>query len=122
VTRPATAEHRRWSNQAIVREVDKDRARWLWGMFAAFLLASAPFGAYLLQQNACLSLSIKAVELQEELKRLDEEGRLLSMDVKRKASLHRIEPWALGERGLVRPEAGKSIVVVGYTRSATQVP
>jgi len=119
VTRPATPGHRRWSNKAIVREVDKDRARWLWGMFAAFLLASAPFGAYLLQQNACLSLSIQAVELQEELKNLDEEARRLSMEVNSKASLHRIEPWALEERGLVRPAAGKTIVV-GFSRNTPQ--
>jgi hypothetical protein len=121
VNQVASPSHRRWTNHVIVREVDKHRTRWLWGMFAAFLLASAPFGAYLLEQNTCLSLSIRAVKLQEDLDRLDEEAHRLSMDYNRMTSLHRIEPWALKERGLVRPTAGQSIVV-GLPRTASKAP
>ena len=118
---PSKPTHRRWSNQAIVREVDRDRTRWMWGMFAAFLLASAPFGAYLLQQNACLSLSIHAAELQEKLDQLEDQSHRLSVEVNRKASLHLIEPWALDEGGLVRPDR-RVVLPAGYTRNATQAP
>lgn len=117
----ASPPHRRWTNQPIVREIDKGRTRWLWGMFAAFLLASAPFGAYLLHQNACLSLSIRAAELRLELELLEEEGHRLSMEYNRRAALHRIEPWALENRGLVRP-APEQMIVVGLSRNAMQVP
>ena len=102
---------RRWSNQAVAREVDRDRARWIWGLFAALLLASAPFAAYMLEQNECLRLSYEASALRQHRELLIEQERRLRMQRAAGQSLDRIEAWAVRRHGLVHPLPEQVIVV-----------
>jgi cell division protein FtsL len=103
--------HRRWVNRAIAREVDHDRARWLWGVFVAMLLAAAPFAAYLLEQNECLRLSYEVSALRQQHDELAEQDRRLRMQRARLESLEKIESWAVQRRGLVHPSPEQVIVV-----------
>lgn len=102
---------RRWANQAVAREVDRDRARWLWGLFATMLLAAAPFAAYLLEQNECLRLSYEASALREQRELLLERERRLRMRRAELESLDRIESWATERHGLLQPAPEQTIVV-----------
>lgn len=108
---PATSAQRRWSNQTVAREVDRDRARWIWGLFAALLLASAPFAAYILEQNECLRLSYQASALREQRELLVEQERRLRMQRAAGQSLDEIEVWAVRHHGLVHPSPEQLIVV-----------
>jgi len=103
--------HRRWVNRAVTREVDHDRARWLWGVFVAMLLAAAPFAAYLLEQNECLRLSYQASAARERREELLEQERRLRMERASRESLEKIEAWALQRRGLVHPSPSQVKVV-----------
>ncbi len=103
--------HRRWVNRAIAREVDSERARWLWGLFFAMVLAAAPFAAYLLEQNECLRLSYETSALRAEHDRLLEEQRRLRMRRAELESLEAIEAWALDQQGLTRPSPGQVVVI-----------
>jgi len=107
----AASAQRRWSNQAVAREVDRDRARWLWGLFAALLLASAPFAAYMLEQNECLRLSYEASALRERRELLIEQERRLRMQRAARQSLDEIEAWAVRRHGLVHQPLEQVIVV-----------
>ena len=106
-----TTAQRRWTNQAVAREVDRDRARWLWGLFAAMLLAAAPFAAYLLEQNECLRLSSEASALREQRESLLEQERRLRMRRAELGSLDRIEIWAIEQHGLLQPSPEQTVVV-----------
>lgn len=103
--------YRRWTNRAVAREVDRERARWIWGLFVSLLLAAAPFAAYLLEQNECLRLSYKASALRQERAQLVEQQRRLRMQRASLQSLDRIEDWAVKKRGLVHPSPEQVIVV-----------
>ena len=103
--------YRRWANQAIAREVDRDRARWVWGLFAALLLAAAPFAAYMIEQNECLRLSYKASALKQKREDLIEQERRLRMRRAAHESLAGIESWAIERQGLVHPSPEQVIVV-----------
>jgi cell division protein FtsL len=107
----AAPVHRRWVNRAVAREVDRDRARWLRGVFVAMLLAAAPFAAYLLEQNECLRLSYEASALRQERERLLEQERRLRMERAARESLAKIEAWAMRQRGLVHPSPEQVVVV-----------
>ena len=102
---------RRWTNQTVAREVDRDRARWLWGLFAAFVLAAAPFAAYMLEQNECLRLSYEASALRQQRDLLIERERRLRMQRAARQSLDEIESWALRRHGLVHPLPEQVVVV-----------
>lgn len=102
---------RRWVNRAIAREVDRDRARWLWGLFFAMMLAAAPFAAYMLEQNECLRLQYEASSLRAERDRLLEAQRRLRMRRAELQSLDAIEAWALDREGLTHPSPGQVIVI-----------
>jgi cell division protein FtsL len=102
---------RRWANREIAREVDHERARWLWGVFVAMLLAAAPFAAYLLEQNECLRLSYKASALRQQREQLLEQERRLRMQRASLESLDKIESWAVGRHGLVHPSPEQVVVV-----------
>ena len=106
-------EHRRWANGPVIREVDHDRARWLWGAFAALILAAAPFAAYLLEQNECLKLSYEASALKQQREELMERERRLRMRQAALESLVEIETWAVERQGMVRPLAEQVVVVRG---------
>jgi cell division protein FtsL len=103
--------HRRWVNRSVAREVDRDRARWLRGVFVAMLLAAAPFAAYLLEQNECLRLSYEASALRQRREQLLEQERRLRMERATRESLEKIEAWALRQRGLVHPSPEHVVVV-----------
>ena len=103
--------HRRWTNQTIAREVDRDRARWIWGLFVALLLAAAPFAAYMLEQNECLRLSYKASALKQRREELIEQERRLRMRRAARESLAGIESWAVEQQGLVHPSPEQVVVV-----------
>jgi hypothetical protein len=103
--------HRRWANRAVAREVDRDGARRLWVTIGAMVLAAAPFAAYLLEQNECLRLSYEAAALRERRERLVEQERRLRMERVELQSLERIESWATGRHGLVRPLPHELVVV-----------
>ena len=107
----ATAGQRRWANGAVAQEVDRDRARWLWGLFVAMLLGVAPFAAYLLEKNECLRLSYEANTLRRQNDQLIEQERRFRMRRSELESLSQIEFWAVHDRGLVRPAPGQLVVV-----------
>ena len=106
-----TQSHRRWTNGPVTRQVDPERARWVWGLFASLLLAAAPFAAYLLYQNECVRLSYEASELREKHERLLERERRLRMQRSALQSLEAIETWAVEHEGLVRPASEQVIVL-----------
>jgi cell division protein FtsL len=108
---PASPEYRRWANQPVAREVDRDRAQWIWGLFLALLLAAAPFAVYMLEQNECLRLSYKVSALEQERERLIEIERRLRMERAARQRLATIEAWALERRGLVHPTRDQVVVV-----------
>ena len=108
-----TSEQRHWVNGPVTREVDHDRARWLWGAFAALILAAAPFAAYLLEQNECLKLSYEASALKQHREELMERERRLRMRQAALESLAEIETWAMERRGMVRPTPEQIVVVRG---------
>jgi len=102
---------RRWVNRAVAREVDRDRARWLWGAFVAMLLAAAPFAAYLLEQNECLRLSYDASALRQRRDELMEQERRLRVQRAARESFPDIESWAVRHRGLIHPSSEQVLVV-----------
>ena len=107
----AASTLRRWSNQTVAQEVDRDRTRWLWGLLAALFLASAPFAAYILEQNECLRLSYEASALRQHRELLVEQERRLRMQRAALQSLDEIEAWAVRRHGLVHPSPEQVIVV-----------
>ena len=107
----AAAGQQRWVNRSVAREVDRDRARWLWGLFVAMLLGVAPFAAYLLEKNECLRLSYEASGLRQMNDQLIEQERRLRMQRSDLGSLPEIEVWATERRGLVRPAPQQLVVV-----------
>lgn len=107
----AISHRRRWTNRAVAREVDRERARWLWGLLLAGLLAAAPFAAYMLEQNECVRLSYEASSLRIEHDRLLEEQRRLRVRRASLESLESIEAWALRRHGMTRPVADQVVVV-----------
>ncbi len=102
---------RRWVNRAVAQEVDRYRARWLWGVFVAMLLGVAPFAAYLLEKNECLRLSYEASALRQVNDELIEQQRRLRMRLSDLESLPEIEIWATQRHGLVRPSPQQLVVV-----------
>jgi hypothetical protein len=107
----AVPTQRRWVNRAVAREVDRDRARWLWGAFVAMLLAAAPFAVYLLEQNECLRLSYEASALRQRHEALREQERRLRVERAERESFAEIESWAARHRGLIHPSSEQVLVV-----------
>jgi len=102
---------RRWVNGPIAREVDRDRARRLWGLFAGMLLAATPFAVYLLEKNECLKLSYEVSGLRQQREQLLEQERRLRMERAELESLEAIEAWAATHGGLVHPTPEQTIIV-----------
>jgi hypothetical protein len=102
---------RRWANQTVTREVDRHRARSMWGVLCAVLLGTTPFAVYLFEGNECLKLSQQSSELRMERERLAEHERRLRMQLATLSSLERIERWALEQDGLLQPAVDRTIVV-----------
>ena len=106
----AVPSHRRWLNGSVAQEVDRDRARWLWGLFVVVLLGVAPFAAYLLEKNECLRLSYEASDLRQYNEQLIEQERRLRMRRGNLESLSEIERWAIRD-GLIHPSPQQVVVV-----------
>jgi hypothetical protein len=102
--------HRRWSNRDVLREVDRHRTRWMWGLLLGLVLAATPVAVYIHHQNACLRLSYEIIELKSERTRLLEEERRLKARLAALESLASIEEWSRG-RGLVHPSPEQVVVV-----------
>ena len=107
----AVPSHRRWLNGSVAQEVDRDRARWLWGLFVVVLLGVAPFAAYLLEKNECLRLSYEASDLRQYNEQLIEQERRLRMRRGNLESLSEIERWAIRDHGLIHPSPQQVVVV-----------
>ncbi len=104
-------EHRRWENRTVVREVDRHRARWYWGIFLGLALAVAPGAIYVSEQNRCVKLQYHARELRKDYDALLETERRLSARRTELETLAGIETWAIERRGLERPPRERKIVV-----------
>ena len=102
---------RRWANRSVAREVDRDRARWLWGLFVSMLLGVAPFAVYLLEKNECLRLSYEVSALRQQNDELIEQQRRLRMLRSDLEALTEIETWAIRRHGLIRPAPEQLVVV-----------
>ena len=99
-----------WQNMTPARERDDRRVRWLWRMVIGLVLAFAPGGGYLLQQNECLKLSYAVEGLRIERDELLEEERRLTVERSGLESLAGIRAWAIRD-GLAPAE--DRVVVVG---------
>jgi hypothetical protein len=110
---------RRWRNQPLERERDVHRTRALWRTLLAIVIATAPAGAYLLQQNECLKLSYAISELRVEQRRLAEHERQVTARYAGLESLRTIETWA-SENGLERPQPDHVVVLQAPVAGVTE--
>jgi hypothetical protein len=101
---------RRWKNRQLVRERDVQRARRLWVTFALFVLALAPAGIYLYEQNSCLQLSYEIESIDRQREDLAELERRLEVRHAGVASMQSIERWAARKR-LERPSEEEIVIV-----------
>ncbi len=111
--------HRRWENRAVVREVDRHRARWYWGIFVGLALAVVPGAIYVSEQNRCVKLQYHDRELRKEYDALLETERRLSARRTELETLTGIETWAIERRGLERPPQER-MIVVGRSTAGTE--
>jgi hypothetical protein len=100
----------RWRNQPIEREPDVLRTRALWRALLAIVIAMAPAGIYLYQQNECLKLTYGVSSMREEQRELADQERRLTGRHASLESLQTIEEWATGQ-GLNRPPAVDVVVL-----------
>ena len=110
---------RRWRNQPLERERDVHRTRALWRALLAIVVAMAPAGAYLMQQNECLKLSYAVSEIRGEQRQLAEQERRLTGRHASLESLQTIEHWAT-ENGLERPQPDDVVVLQNPTSSVDE--
>ena len=101
---------RRWRNRDVLREVDRGRAGWMWGLLLGFIAAAAPTGVYVHHQNECLKLDTEIRALQRDKVRLHELQLRLTDRRAVLASPATVEAWSL-RRGMVRPTPEQVIVV-----------
>ncbi len=109
---PNNRTERRWKNRQLVRERDVQRARRLWVTLALVVVALAPAGLYLYEQNCCLQLSYEIESIDRQREDLDELERRLEVRHAGVASMQSIERWA-ARQNLERP-AQEEIVVLSY--------
>ena len=102
---------RRWRNQPVHRVPDSQGARSLWRFVFALVVACAPTGVYLVQQNECVQLNYELDALRAGRAQLAKDERRLRIDRARLESLSDIENWAIGQRGLRRPAPDRVVVV-----------
>ena len=118
---------RAWRNRLLVRERDPHLGRWLGIMLVAAVVAVAPGGAYLVQQNECVKVSYEVSRLRTEQEELLEQERRLRAERARLSSLPRIEAWARGKGGLVpqdsitSPPRAKRIEMMARTPAPAEV-
>jgi cell division protein FtsL len=117
-----SAARRGWSNQPVVREPDPQRARALWRVLGILAIALSPAVVCIVQQNECLRVLYRINTLRAEHDSLREEERRLRVDRARLESFARIEAWAVRERGLVRPDPARVIVLPLDPAASTPAP
>lgn len=105
-----TRNDRRWKNRALIRERDAQRARRLWITFALAVVALAPAGIYLYEQNSCLELSYGVASIERQREQLAEVERRLEVRRAEVASMQSIERWA-ARQSLTRPTPEEIVVV-----------
>ena len=102
---------RGWRNRPLVRELDPERAKFMWRMLFALGLSLAPAGLFLVQQNECLSLSYQVETLRSEQEALRKQERDLRVERAELESLSAIERWAIENRRLQRPKPDNMVIV-----------
>lgn len=112
---------RGWTNQAPVRERCPRRTRSLWGALGWIVIAVLPWGVWLAQQNECLSLFYAVDALRSQQEELDEIERRVRVELAASQRFGDIEHWAERQRGLVRPEPARVVIVPPVARSAPEL-
>lgn len=108
---PATTSARRWRNIPVVRELDRTRARWIWTLLIAVIVAVTPFTVYVVQIMRYIETGYAFEELRGRQERLLEEERRLRIDRAELAALPVVERSATTRLGLVRPSPDRVIVL-----------
>ena len=108
----AAAPDRRWRNVALSRERDVLRARWMWSLLAACLIAFSPFALYLLEQMQHVQLRYRVESLRAESRRLTEAERRLRVQAASLESPRAVEARAQDELGLVHPASNQRVVIL----------
>lgn len=106
----ARASHRRWSNRDVLREVDRGRAGWMWGLLLGLVVAAAPTGVYQHHQNECLKLDSEIEALQRQKVKLHELERRLTEQRAALASPAAVETWSR-RSGMVPPSPDQVVIV-----------
>lgn len=108
----AAAPDRRWRNVPLSRERDVRRARWMWTLLAACLVAFSPFAVYLLEQMQHVQLRYRLESLRAESRRLTEAERRLRVQAASLESPRAVEARARDELGLVHPASNQRVVIL----------
>jgi cell division protein FtsL len=108
----AAAPDRRWRNVALSREHDAWRARWMWSLLAACLVAFSPFAVYLLEQMQHVQLRYRVESLRAEDRQLTEAERRLRVQAASLESPRAVEARAQDELGLVHPASNQRVVIL----------
>ena len=102
-----------WRNRPLVRERDERRVRRLWRMLLGIVVAVAPMGFYLIQQNEYLQLTYTTSELRARQQELHELEQALRSQRAALESLSEVERWAKEEHGLCRPDP-EQVMILGF--------
>ena len=102
---------RRWRNSALHREVDSDRARWVFRVVIGAIFAALPFAAYLLQTMAYVETQYALAKVRAREERLVESERRLRIEKAVQEALPSVESRAGRQLGLSRPRPSEIVVV-----------
>ena len=106
---PAISTPRRWQNLPVVRELDRNRARWIWTVLFGLVLALAPIAVYVVQSMRYVEAGYAIEELRKTEERLLETERRLRIERAVHEALPGVEQQAT-KLGLVRPGPDRVIV------------
>ena len=102
---------RRWRNSALHREVDADRAKWVFRVVIGAILAALPFAAYLLQTMAYVETRYALEKVRAREERLVESERRLRIEKAVQEALPAVESRAGRQLQLSRPRPSEIVVV-----------
>jgi cell division protein FtsL len=111
MARQASEPLRRWRNSALHREVDTDRAKWVFRVVIGAILAALPFAAYLLQTMAYVETQYALEKVRAREERLVESERRLRIEKAVQEALPAVESRAGRQLGLSRPRPSEVVVV-----------
>lgn len=106
---PAISSPRRWQNLPVVRELDRNRARWIWTVLIGLAFALAPVAVYVVQSMRYVEAGYAIEELRKSEERLLESERRLRIERAVREALPGVERNA-EKLGLVRPAPDRVIV------------